>query len=136
MKATEFLKGLYDSFGRGDIPSVLGSMHPQIRWHEAEGSPYQPSGEPWIGPDAVLNNLLVKLAEEWDAFTVHAHTFHDAGGVVVVEARYTGTYKGTGKAIDTQACHVWTVENGKITKFQQYVDTAAMQDVMGVRGDG
>lgn len=133
MKPTEFLKGLYDSFARGDVPAVLGAMDPQIRWHEAEGSPYQASGEPWIGPDAVLNNLLVKLAEEWDGFGVHPHTFHEAGGVVVVEARYSGTYKATGQSIDTQVCHVWTVENGKITKFQQYVDTAAMQEAMGAR---
>jgi hypothetical protein len=34
-------------------------MDPAIRWHEAEGNPYMPSGEPWIGPEAVLNNLFV-----------------------------------------------------------------------------
>ena len=79
----------------------------------------------------MLNNLFVTLAGEWDGFTVHPQTFHDAGSVVVVEARYTGTYKATGKVIDAQVCHVWTVKDGKITKFQQYVDTAHLQDVMG-----
>jgi len=106
-------------------------MDPSIHWHEAEGNPYMPSGEAWVGPDAVLNNLFMKLANEWDGFTVHPQTFYDAGDVVVVEARYTGTYKATGKTINAQVCHVWTVKNGKVSKFQQYVDTAHLQDVMG-----
>jgi len=131
MSGKEFIAGLYEAFGNGDVPTVLGGMDPEIRWHEAEGNPYRPSGEPWIGPDAILNNLFVKLGEEWDGFTVHPKTYHEAGDVVVVEARYTGTYKATGKSIDAQVCHVWTLKDGKATKFQQYVDTAKMKDAMG-----
>ena len=133
MSGVEFIAGMYEAFGRGDMPVVLGSMDPKIRWHEAEGNPYMPSGEPWIGPDAILNDLFVKLGEEWEGFTVHPGTFHDAGDVVVVEARYTGTYKATGKPMDAQVCHVWTIADGKVTKFQQYLDTAKMQDVTGQR---
>jgi ketosteroid isomerase-like protein len=131
MSAAEFLAGVYEAFGRGDVPTVLGAMDPEIRWHEAEGNPYRPSGEPWIGPEAVLNNLFVKLGEEWDGFTVHPQTYHEAGDVVVVEARYTGTYKATGKPMNAQVCHVWTLGGGKLTKFQQYVDTGKLREVMG-----
>ena len=131
MSNVQLLAGLYEAFGRGDIPTVLGAMHPEVRWHEAEGNPYMPSGEPFVGPDTVLNQLFMRLAEEWDDFTVTPHTFHDAGDVVVVELRYTGTVKATGKSCDIQACHVWNVNDGKIAKFQQYVDTAALQEVMG-----
>jgi uncharacterized protein len=58
--------------------------------------------------------------------------FYDAGSVVVVEARYTGTYKGTGKNLDAQVCHVWKIRDGKVASFQQYVDTAQLQEVIGV----
>jgi ketosteroid isomerase-like protein len=54
---------------------------------------------------------------------------------VVVEARYTGTYRATGRSLDAQACHVWRVADGKVTHFQQYLDTARMQDAMGARLD-
>ena len=133
MSATELLKGLYDAFGRGDVPAVLGSMDAEIKWHEAEGNPYMPSGEAWVGPDAVVNNLFMRLATEWDGFTVTPQAYYDAGDVVTVECRYTGSFKGTGKAIDAQVCHVWNVKNGKITKFQQYANTADLQDAMGAR---
>jgi ketosteroid isomerase-like protein len=59
--------------------------------------------------------------------------FHDAGSVVVVEARYTGTYKQTGKSLDAQVCHVWKIRDGKVTSFQQYTDTGQWQDAADAR---
>ena len=133
MDNVSLLKNLYDAFGRGDIPAVLGVMSTDIRWYQAENNPYRPSGEAWVGPDAVMNNLFMKLGAEWDGFAVHPTSFHSAGGSVIVEARYSGTYKPTGKSMNAQVCHVWDVKDGKVTRFQQYVDTAKFQDVMGVR---
>ena len=133
MDNVKLLKNLYDAFGRGDIPTVLGAMSPDIHWYQAESNPYRPSGEAWIGPDTVLNNLFMRLGSEWDGFTVHPKLFHDAGDSVIVEARYSGKFKATGNSMDTQVCHVWDVEDGKVTRFQQYVDTAKLHDVMGVR---
>lgn len=133
MDNVSLLKTPYDAFGRGDIPTVLGTMSPDIHWYEAEGNPYMPSGEAWVGPDAVLNNLIMKLGAEWDGFSVHPKSFHDAGGSGIVEARYSRTYKATGTRIDAQVCHVWDVKGSKVTRFQQYLDTAKFQDVMGTR---
>ena len=131
MSGSELLASLYDAFGRGDIPAVLGLMDPQIRWHEAESNPYMASGEAWVGPDAIVANLFVKLGDDWRGFTVTPISFHDAGDVVSVEGRYTAESQATGKSMDAQFCHVWTLEDGKIIKFQQYTDTAKLQDVMG-----
>ena len=128
MSNVALLKNLYAEFGRGNIPAVLGAMSPDIKWYSAEGNPYMPSGAPWVGPDAILNNLFMKIGNDWDTFVVHTKAFHDAGNSVIVEVRYTGTIKATGKSVDAQACHIWDVKDGKITKFQQYLDTAQLQD--------
>ena len=133
MDNVTLLKGLYDAFGRGEMPIVLGAMHPGIQWHQAESNPYMPSGEAFVGPNAVMNNVFMRLGGEWDGFSVHPKTFYGAGDSVVVEARYTGTYKATGKSMDAQVCHIWDVKNGKATRFQQYMDTAKLLDVMGVK---
>ncbi|HEX4825789.1 MAG TPA: nuclear transport factor 2 family protein [Candidatus Polarisedimenticolaceae bacterium] len=133
MDNVSFLKSLYEAFGRGEIPAVLGAMSPDIKWYQAESNPYRPSGEPWVGPDTVLNSLFVRLGSEWDGFTVHPKSFHDAGRSVIVEGRYTGKYKATGKSMDAQVCHVWDIKDGKLTRFQQYMDTAKVQDVMGAK---
>lgn len=136
MENVQLLKGLYDAFGKGDIPAVLGLMSPDIRWYEAESNPYRPSGEPWIGPDTILQSLFMRMGAEWDGFTIHTGSFHGAGDSVIVEGRYSGTYKPTGKSIDVQVCHVWDVKRGKVTRFQQYVDTAKLQAAMGVPQGG
>jgi ketosteroid isomerase-like protein len=132
MENVTLLKSLYGAFGKGDIPAVLGLMSPDIKWYEAESNPYRPSGEPWVGPEAVLNNLFMRMGAEWEGFTIHTRSFYGAGDSVIVEARYSGTYKPTGKSIDVQVCHVWDVKDGKVTRFQQYVDTAKLQAAMGV----
>jgi len=133
MSNVEIVKSAYESLTRGDVPNLLAVMDPKIEWYEAEGNPYMPSGKPWIGSDAVLNNLFKHLGTDWDGFAVHPVAYHDAGDTVVVEARYSGTHRVTGKRMNPQVCHVWTVRHGRLAKFQQYVDTAQLQDVMGVR---
>jgi ketosteroid isomerase-like protein len=129
----QILKDVYAAAERDDIPSVIAAFDANIEWREAEGHPYQPDGKPWFGADTVRQNLFTNLESEWDGFTVSPHTFHDAGDTVVVECRYSGVHNVTGKSLDAQACHVWTLSNGKVTRFQQYVDTAQLFDVMGAR---
>jgi uncharacterized protein len=128
------VQDVYAAFGRGDVATVLATFDSRIEWREAEGHPYSPRGETWIGPDAVLQKLFARIAADWDGFTVHTRTFHDAGDTVVVEGRYTGTFKPTGQVLDAQLCHLWTLRAGKVARFQQYVDTAQLQAVMGARG--
>jgi uncharacterized protein len=129
----QLIKDAYEAFERDDIPSILAVFDPSIEWREAEGNPLEPEGTPWIGPEAVAERMFTKLESDWDGFTVSLREFHDAGDTVVVECRYTGVYKATGKRLDAQGCHVWKIHNGKLASFQQYVDTAQLQDVQGVR---
>jgi ketosteroid isomerase-like protein len=123
-------KRLYTLFGQGDIPGVLALFDPAIEWREAEGNPYQPDGAPWIGPDAVLTKLFMRIGADWDGFTVIPQTFTATEHGVLVEGRYTGTYKSSARALDVQMAHVLTMGGGHITRFQQYVDTATLQAVM------
>ena len=74
MSSVEKAKALYGAFATGDAPTVLAGMDPGIRWSEAEGNPYQPSGVAWVGPQALVDNLFMKLATEWENFSVHPAT--------------------------------------------------------------
>jgi ketosteroid isomerase-like protein len=108
----------------------MALLDDHIEWREAEGNPYQPDGAPWIGKDAILTNLFARLGSEWDRFTVTPKTYTPTPDGVLVEGRYTGTYKPTSRSIDAQYAHVFGVRAGKITSFQQYVDTAQLQAAM------
>ena len=123
----EMIRKVYQAFAAGDIPAVLARLSPTVQWTEAQGGPY---GGVYVGPESVLDNVFKKLGGEWESFTVHPGPLHDAGDVVVVEGRYTGTFLATKKRLDAQFCHVWTLRDGKIAKFQQYADTGQLQAVM------
>ncbi|HWC02601.1 MAG TPA: nuclear transport factor 2 family protein [Methylomirabilota bacterium] len=75
--------------------------------------------------------LHARPGSEWEGFSLAPGRWHDAGETVVLECRYAGTYRLTGKRLDAQACHVWTVRDGKIQRFQQYINTVHLRDVMG-----
>ena len=130
MSNVQLAKDIYAAFGRGDIPAVLAGFHPEIEWRQAEGNPYQPDGAAWIGPQAVLEKLFMRIGSEWEGFTVTVGTLHDAGEYVVMQGRYTGLYKPSGKRVDAQMCHVMRFRDGKLSSFQQYVDTGQIQKVM------
>jgi predicted enzyme related to lactoylglutathione lyase/ketosteroid isomerase-like protein len=126
----DFIAGLYDAFARGGVQTILDALAPNVLWSEAEGHPLGQS-EPFKGPDAVLQNVFMRLATEWDGFKVVPTRLTAEGNRVVVEGRYTGRNKASNTAMDAQFVHAWTIGNGKVTEFQQYTDTAQWQRVMG-----
>jgi hypothetical protein len=121
------IKGAYDAFGRGDVPAVLGIMDPNIRWTEPEGLPYAGT---YSSPDAVLQGVFMRLGTEWDGFTVLPEDFIDGGGKIVSTGTLSGKYKATGKSFKAAFAHVWTLSNGKALAFQQYTNTAKVNEVM------
>lgn len=54
------IKNVYDAFAKGDMPTVLGALDKNIIWNEAEGNPYA-DGNPYEGPDAVLNGVFTRI---------------------------------------------------------------------------
>ena len=116
------IKGLYDAFGVGDVPGVLGRMSPDIVWNEAENFPYS-DRNPYHGPEAIAAGVFARCIGEWDGFAVAMEDLIDGGDRVVALGRYRGSAKTTGRSMNLQAVHVWTLQDGKVIAFQQYIDT-------------
>ena len=129
----ELVRAVYAAFAAGDVPGVLGRMSPDIVWNEAENFPYA-DRNPYVGPEAVLTGVFGRIGTEWDGFTVVPEEMLDAGETVVVLGRYRGTYRATGRALDAQLVHVWRLEDGKVVRFHQYVDTLQTARVVERRG--
>src|SRR6478735_4023278 len=124
------VRGIYQALGTGDVAAATSAMSPDIEWNEAENFPYA-DGNPYRGPEAILGGVFARLASEWDGFHVEPETFHDAGETVIVVGRYVGTCKASGRAMNPQVAHIWTLAGGKAAGFQQLVDTLAVARAMG-----
>ena len=118
----ELVRSLYAAFAEGDAATVLGAFHPEIVWHEAEGNPLA-EGNPYRGPQAVGEGVFGRLAAEIEGFVVTPDLLVAEGAHVVAMGRYTGTHGVSGEPLDAQFAHHWTVEGGRVTRFQQYTDT-------------
>jgi steroid delta-isomerase-like uncharacterized protein len=118
---------LYENFATGDIPNVIAALDAKVVWNEAEGNPLA-DGNPYIGPDAVLA-LFGRLGADHEYFKLKDLQLHEMSeNQILSTLRYDGKVKKTGKLVDAQAAHLWTLKDGKITAFQQYADTKQLAD--------
>jgi uncharacterized protein len=124
------IRGLYDAFAKGDVPAVLGAFDDNIEWTEAEGFMY---GGTYNGPNAVLENVFMKLATEWEGFAVKLGKVVDGGdGNVISTGTYSGKYLKTGKSTEVPFAHEWELRDGKIVRFRQHTDTAVVARQLGI----
>ena len=121
---SDSIKNLYAAFARGDMPTVLGAMSPNFSWTEPEGNPYR---DTHVGPDAVLQNVFMKLGTEWDVFAVVPQEFVAEADTVVTLGEMSGTYKATGKSFKTPFVHVWKFSEGRLQSFNAQMDTVVYQ---------
>ena len=127
----EVIRGMYEAFGRGDVPKVLGQMDQSIEWREAENFIYS-DRSPYVGPQAILEGVFMRLGAEWEGFAVIPEEWMDAGNHIVVLGTYSGTRKDTGREVRAQFAHVWGVRGGRVVKFQQYTDTKQFADAVAL----
>jgi uncharacterized protein len=118
------IHAVYQAFGRGDVPTVLSVLAADASWTEAEGFPYAGT---YIGPQAVLENVFMKIGAEWTDFAALPNELVADGDTVVGLGDYSGTYKATGKFMKVPFAHVWKFKNGKVRRFLQITDTAVVQ---------
>lgn len=121
---------LYAAFAAGDIAAVTALMADDIHWSEAEGNKLA-DRSPYIGPQAVVEGVFQRLAEDFEQFEVDIDTIISEGELVVTEGRYRATARGSGIKINPRIASFWTVKNGKIAAFQQHVDTLILAKAAG-----
>jgi ketosteroid isomerase-like protein len=134
MKCADTVRKIYRDFAAGDAAAILAVLADDVEFRLAEGHPYRGSSNAWVGKDAVATSFFAVAGPEWDGWQIAVDEMIETAGAVVVEGRYTGRYKPTGREMNVQVCHVWRFRGEHVASFHQYVDTAALQRVMGRDG--
>jgi ketosteroid isomerase-like protein len=120
---TEIIRQFYTAVGAGDAPAALGLMAPDIEWLTMWH--YKVDG---LGPQKVAEGLLIPLSKEWKEFRLVPTEYIADGDTVVSLGHFTGTHGTSGKTVKAGYAHVWTVADGYIRRFRQYIDTLAIAD--------
>jgi len=127
--ALEVVRGIYRAFSHGDVPRVLGVLHPDVEWIPSPGHPF---GGPFRGPEQVLERVFMRLVSEWDEFRAQPEEFLTSDRNVVVLGSYLGTSRATGRELSAPFAHVWRVDRGRVTGFRQITDTHLVRVAMGI----
>ena len=94
----EMVQGAYEAFGRGDIPALMANFADDIEWHSPEPLPQHMDA---CGPEEV-GQFFQAVPDRADAVG------HGAGKLDGDDAEYGFV-------------HAWTVRDGKLTRFNEYV---------------
>lgn len=124
------IRSVYQFFADGDIPSFLDLLDPKVEWNEAENFIYADKS-PYIGPQAFVDGVLARIGEDWEYWNIADLTVTGMeNNMVLGTGRYQAKHKVTGKIINAQVSHLFTLRNGKIVKFQQYTDTKQVAEAV------
>jgi len=131
MSHNDVVRKIYRDFAVGDAAAILAAFASDVEFRLTEGHPYRGPDGAWRGKDAIAKNFFGVAGPEWDGWSIGVEATIDAADAVVVEGRYTGLYKPTGRRMDVQVCHIWRFRGDEVASFHQYVDTANLRRVMG-----
>ncbi|PFR45864.1 nuclear transport factor 2 family protein [Bacillus cereus] len=125
----EIIQSTYEGSASSNAKHLVEALSEKVEWTEAKGFPY---GGTYIGVEAIMKNVFSRLGSEWNDYKASVNTYHEVSGkdVIIAEGMYSGVYKETGKSFKAEFVHVWQLENGKIVKFKQYVDSHIVKEAM------
>ena len=114
----KLVKDTWDAFWRGDIAAGLANMSDDITWLTPGTMTLSGLRK---GKDAIRQFRFTEL----DIFLELQRTvvgLYGDGDTVILEVKAEGRLRN-GEPYENAGCVVWEVENGKIVRVRQYVDT-------------
>jgi ketosteroid isomerase-like protein len=120
----DIIKEAYAAFGRGDIAAVLSVQAPNVEFEYAG-----PDQIPWAGSFRGIDGarkFFAAIEAEADMESFEPQTFVAQGDRVVVFGFEKMRSKRAGRLYKSHWAHSFTLAGGKIIKFREYSDTAAV----------
>lgn len=119
---TALIKKVYAAFGAGDVQTILDNLVSDVKW-TLEGPSSIPFAGTKIGPGQV-REFFQALASTQDKPQLTITDWIAPGDNVATLGRHSCVVKETGKSVDCAVAHFFTIRDGKIAQFFDFLDTA------------
>jgi ketosteroid isomerase-like protein len=123
MTPLEVVEHGYAAFGRGDLPALLSLLAEDVEWRLTADA-QTPYGGKHLGKAAVQRWFQV-LAESDEIQQFEPREFLEGSSHVTVLGWERSRPLPNGVPFESEWVHVFTVADGKITRFVGTLDTAA-----------
>ena len=122
------VKEMYAAFSRGDAAFIVGNVADQVSW-EVEGPSEITSSGIRRSPNEVVQ-FFAAIADQAESQKLEMTEFLSSGETVASFGRYQGTIKATGVPVDIPIAHYFKFRDGKIVRFAQVSNTAAVLEAI------
>jgi ketosteroid isomerase-like protein len=126
MTPRQTIESVYAAFNRGDIPYIVGLVAPDAVWRQSKMLPW---GGDYRGPSGAAEFFTrLNSAAETTGFSPRESV--ESGQEVYSFGTYDCKMRSTGKPASMEWMFRWRVEDGKITVYDAYVDSAVITAAM------
>jgi uncharacterized protein len=115
-----------------EMKTLLDLYDDDVEWHVPDMEDVRLSGRR-RGREAV-KEFFSTVAEDYDVLRFEPREYIAEGDKVVVVGNYAWRVRATGKEFSSDFAQVYTVREGKIVKFDEFMDTAAELEAHKKRG--
>jgi uncharacterized protein len=126
-KNVETVRGVIDGWLRGD-PDTLELIAEDVVYI---APPAMPGGGTYRGHEGVLQ-WVVDWRREWSGYALSVERIEDLGDQVLTIERNRATGKRSGVSVDMHTASVWTLRDGKVTRWQGYRTEAEALEAVGL----
>ncbi|MBV9865451.1 MAG: nuclear transport factor 2 family protein [Abitibacteriaceae bacterium] len=122
-ETTRLVQQAYQNFKTGDIPALLNLLTDEVQWHlpDIENVPFSGRRQ----GRAKVAEFFSLLASQQEVLQFEPREFVAQGDKVVALGYYWWRAKATGREYGGDFAHVFTVQDGRVSHFHEYMDTAA-----------
>lgn len=112
----------YAAATKGDLAGMFADFAPDGVFIERT----LPAPGTYVGAKAVIETVFPALAAVYDDFRFVLDQLLGNGETVIALGWYEARLTRNGQPVRIRVCHVWTVDQGRITRFEQIADTLAV----------
>ena len=123
---TRLVQQAYQDFQNGDIQGVLGTLSEDVEWVTTQLSGV-PVGGTYHGVEEA-GQFFSSLGDSQEPRHFEPREFVAQGEKVVALGHYAWHVKSTGREWESDFVLVFSVREGKIVRFQEYTNTAAIAE--------
>lgn len=124
----ELVRRGYEAYARRDFAAVFALLHPAVEIYQTESLPW---GGTYRGHEGA-REFFRKLNEQTEG-QPEPEEFISAGDDVVAVGRLRGQVRANGARFELRIVHRWQISEGRIARFDAYIDTPGMLDALAWR---
>ena len=121
----QIVESIYDGFKSGDMEAILGVMSENMVWLH----PGNPAEIPFAGKfegKAGVQRFFDTAFARIDVLDQQIFSVEGSGDKVFVLGYEHMRVKATGKEYQSNWVHMYTVSDGEVIAFEEFIDTAAL----------